>query len=62
MNIAESIIKTRAQRHGLFVRKDDHGVYLLVDKNDCTVVPAPMSFVELTLWLDGLDKNAEETK
>lgn len=62
MNIAESIIKTRAQRHGLFVQKDDHGNYLLVDENNCTVVPAPMSFVELTLWLDDLDKNAEGTK
>lgn len=62
MNIAESIIKTRAQRHSLFVRKDDHGDYLLVDENNCVAVPSPMSLVELTLWLDDLDKNAEETK
>lgn len=62
MNMTESIVKTRAKRHGLIVRKDGHGDYLLVDENNCVAVPSPMSLVELTLWLDDLDKNAEETK
>lgn len=62
MNISESIVKTRAKRHGLIVRKDGQGNYLLVDENNCVAVPSPMSFVELTLWLDDLDKSAEGTK
>lgn len=62
MYISESIIKTRAKRHGLIVRKDGQGNYLLVDENNCVAAPSPMSFVELTLWLDDLDKQADEDK
>ena len=60
--MTEAIMKTRAKRHDLMLRKDGHGEYYLMDHNKFVVAPGPMSLVQVSLWLDDLDKNAEETE
>ena len=45
-----------AKAHGLMIRKDGKGGYLLTDLNNCLMAPGPMTLEEAALWLDDLDK------
>ena len=45
-----------AKAHGLMIRKDGKGGYLLTDLNNCLMAPGPMTLGEAALWLDDLDK------
>lgn len=49
-------LKSKAKAHGLMIRKDGKGGYLLTDFNNCLMAPGPMSLEEVALWLDDLDK------
>lgn len=53
--ITETRLKTRAKAHGLTIRKDGKGGYLLTDLNNCLMAPGPMTLEEVALWLDDLD-------
>ena len=59
--MTDAIIQTRAKRHDLILRKDGHGEYLLLDKNNCVAVPGSMSLVQVALWLDDLDGQTQKT-
>lgn len=48
-------LKTRAKAHGLMIRKDGKGGYMLTDFNNCLMAPGPMTLEEAALWLDDLD-------
>ena len=45
-----------AKAHGMMIRKDGKGGYLLTDLNNCLMAPGPMTLEEVALWLDDLDK------
>ena len=59
--MTESKIKTRAKKHDMMLMKDGHGGYYLTDFNKCVVAPAPMSLVQVSLWLDDLDEISPKT-
>lgn len=49
-------LKSRVKVHGLMIRKDGKGGYMLTDYNNRLMVPGPMTLEEAALWLDDLDK------
>lgn len=57
--ITETRLKTRAKAHGLTIRKDDKGAYMLTDYNNRLMAPGPMTLEEVALWLDDLDKTQQ---
>ncbi len=54
--ITETRLKTMAKAHGLLIRKDGKGGYLLTDHDNRLMAPGPMTLEEVALWLDDLDK------
>lgn len=60
--MTESIVGTRANRHGLMLVKEGQGQYWLQDKDGELVCNSSMPLVEIMLWLDELDRNAMEEK
>lgn len=54
MNIGQ--LKRRAQRHGLIIRSDRRGGYILVDPyTNGLSAPGPMSLEQVELWLDDME-------
>lgn len=46
----------RARRHGLILRSDRHGGYMLIDPyTNGLAAPGPMSLEQVGLWLDDLE-------
>lgn len=60
--ITETQLKTRAKAHGMMIRKDGKGGYLLTDFNNCLMAPGPMTLEEVALWLDDLNKPQAQQK
>ena len=52
----ENQLNAKAKAHGMMIRKDGKGGYLLTDLNNCLMAPGPMTLEEVALWLDDLDK------
>ena len=49
-------LRRRAQRHGLILRSDRHGGYMLVDPyTNGLTAPGPMSLEQVGLWLDDME-------
>lgn len=49
-------LRRRAQRHGLILRSDRHGGYMLIDPyTNGLAAPGPMSLEQVGLWLDDLE-------
>lgn len=49
-------LRRRAQRHGLILRSDRHGGYMLVDPyTNGLTAPYPMSLEQVELWLDDME-------
>lgn len=49
-------LQRRAQRHGLILRSDRHGGYMLADPyTNGLAAPGPMSLEQVGLWLDDLE-------
>lgn len=53
-------LKTRAKAHDLMIRKDGKGGYFLLDIYiNALAAPGPMTFEEVEMWLDDLDKSQQ---
>lgn len=51
----ENQLNAKAKAHGLMIRKDGKGGYLLTDYDNRLMAPGPMTLEEVVLWLDDLD-------